>query len=108
MTLIPAGVNAAGYSLPAALHASLKQLTIEKLPSGVPFDLAVRDGKTGFTFFNIEGHQYDYDANGQSLGITAGRLLISQEFGNALGRPADVNAAVGTIAVAAAMQSIEI
>ena len=64
MALIPAGVNASGYSLPAALGASLKQLAIEKLSSGEGFDLAVRDGKTGFTFFNIEGHQYDYDANG--------------------------------------------
>ena len=52
--------------LPAALAASLKQLVIEKLPSDAAFDLAVRDGKTGFTFFNIEGHQYDYDANAQS------------------------------------------
>ena len=78
MALIPAGVNASGYSLPAALGASLKQLAIEKLSSGEAFDLAVRDGKTGFTFFNIEGHQYDYDANGQLLSITGGRLLISQ------------------------------
>ena len=58
MALIPAGVDAPGYSLPASLGASLKQLAIEKLPSGEAFDLAVRDGKTGFTFFNIEGHQY--------------------------------------------------
>ena len=67
MALIPAGVNAPGYSLPAALRASLKQLVIEKLPSGEAFDLAVRDSKTGLTFFNIEGHQYDYDANAQLL-----------------------------------------
>ena len=80
MALIPAGVNASGYSLPAALGASLKQLAIEKLSSGEAFDLAVRDGKTGFTFFNIEGHQYDYDAKAQLLSITGGRLLISQEF----------------------------
>ena len=53
MTLIPAGVNAPGYSLPAALGASLKQLVIEKLPSGQGFDLALRDGNTGFTFFNV-------------------------------------------------------
>src|SRR6476619_3349280 len=50
MALIPSGVDASGYSLPAALHASLKQLGIQKLPSGEAFDLAVRDGKTGFTF----------------------------------------------------------
>jgi hypothetical protein len=108
MALIPAGVNGSGYSLPVALGASLKQLAIEKLSSGEPFDLAVRDGKTGFTFFNIEGHQYDYDANGQLLSITAGRLLISKEFASALGRPADVSAAVGKISIGAAMQPIEI
>ena len=51
----------AAPTLPAALAASLKQLVVEKLPSDAAFDLAVRDGKTGFTFFNIEGHQYDYD-----------------------------------------------
>src|SRR6478609_11753919 len=104
MALIPAGVNGSGYSLPVALGASLKQLAIEKLSSGEAFDLAVRDGKTGFTFFNIEGHQYEYDANGQSLGITGGRLLMSKEFANALGRPADVSAAIGKISIGAAMQ----
>ena len=108
MALIPAGVNASGYNLPVALGASLKQLAIEKLSSGEPFDLAVRDGKTGFTFFNIEGHQYDYDANGQLLSITGGRLLISKEFASALGRPADVSAAIGKISIGAAMQPIEI
>jgi len=33
MALIPAGVNAPGYSLPARLRAALNQLVIEKLPS---------------------------------------------------------------------------
>src|SRR6266481_10182541 len=33
MALIPAGVNAPGYGLPAALGASLRRLVIEKLPS---------------------------------------------------------------------------
>src|SRR5438067_11344127 len=60
MALVPqAGVNAPGYSnLPIALARSLKQLVIEKLPSDAAFDLAVRDGTTGFTFFNTEGDQY--------------------------------------------------
>ena len=46
-----AGVNAPGYSLPAALGVSLKQLVVEKLPSGEAFDLAVRDGKSGIHVF---------------------------------------------------------
>src|SRR4249919_278687 len=107
IALVPAaGVNATGYGLPVALGASLKQLVIEKLSSDQSFDLAVRDAKTGFTFFNVEGHQYDYDATGQLLSITGGRLLISKEFASALGRSADVSAAVGRISIGAAMQLI--
>jgi len=80
MSLIPAGANTASYGLPSALRASLKQLVIQKLPSGEAFDLAVRDGKTGFTLFNIDGGQYDYDAKAQLLSITGGRLLVSKEL----------------------------
>jgi hypothetical protein len=109
IALAPARVNVPGYNnLPAGLAGSLKQLVVEKLPSDQPFDLAVRDGKTGFTFFNIDGHQYDYDATGQLLTIQGGRLLMSKEFANALGRPSDAGAAVGKISVGATMRSIEI
>ena len=114
MALIPkpsalAGVNDPGYSnLPAPLSASLHQLVVEKLPSSSIFDLAVRDSKTGFVFFNIEGDLYDYDASAQLLSITQGRLLISKEFANALGRPSQAGSVVGKISVGAAMQPIEI
>jgi hypothetical protein len=108
MGLIPAGVNASGYGLPVALGASLKQLVIEKLPSGQDFDLAVRDGKTGFTFFNVEGCQYDYDAKAQSISITGGRLLVSKELAQALGRASQVGAVVGEISIGATMQPVEI
>src|SRR5207249_8023594 len=94
--------------LPAALSASLKQLVVEKLPSGQGADLAVRDSNTGFTFFNIQGHQYDYNPAAQSLAITNGRLLISKELANAMGRPADAGAIVGTISIGAVMQPIQI
>jgi hypothetical protein len=108
MTLIPAGVNAPGYNLPVTLATSIKQLAIEKLPSGAPFDLAVRDAKTGFTFFNIEGHQYDYDSTAGLLTIQGGRVLISKEFANALGWPAKAGVSIGRISIGAAMQPIEI
>src|SRR5581483_1152978 len=110
MALIPvAGVSAPGYSnLPAILSASLKRLVIEKLPSSEQFDLAVRDGNTGFTFFNVEGGDYDYAADAQLFSFTNGRLLVSKEFANALGRPADAGAVVGKISIGAAMQPIEI
>jgi hypothetical protein len=109
MGLIPAGVNAPGYSnLPAPLGASFKQLTIQKLPSSEQFDLAVRDAKTGFVFFNVQGHEYRYDANAQLLTIIGGRLIISRDFANAMGRPADAGAVVGEMSVGAAMQPVEI
>src|SRR6266550_9026845 len=98
MTLIPqntarAEVNDPGYgTIPAALHASFGQLAIQKMDWDAPVDLVVRDSKSGLVFFNVEGHQYDYDANAQLLSITGGRLLISKEFANALGRPADAGA----------------
>ena len=68
----------------------------------------MRDSNTGFTFFNVEGHQYDYDPAAQSLAITNGRLLVSKEFANALGRPSDAGAIVGKISVGATMQPIQI
>jgi hypothetical protein len=104
MVLIPQ----IGPTFPGALGASFNRLVVEKLPSGQGFDLAVRDGKTGFTFFDIQGHQYDYDPAAKSLAITGGRLLISKEFANALGRPSDASAVAGTISVGLAMQPIQI
>ena len=101
--------DAPGYSgLPSVLAASLKRLTVEKLSSGQGFDLAVRDSNTGFTFFNIEGHQYNYDATAQSLSITGGRLLISKQFASTLGIPLEAGSLAGTISIGAAMQPIQI
>ncbi len=75
--------------LPAPLDASFNQLVIEKATWSKPFDIVVRDGKTGFIFFNIEGNLYDYDAKAQLLSIKEGRLLISEEFAAKLERPAE-------------------
>jgi len=108
MALIPAGVNAPGYSLPARLRAALNQLVIEKLSSNAGFDLAVRDGNSGFIFFNIEGDQYDYDANAKLFSITDGRLLVSKEFAESLGRPSDAGAVGGEISIGTTMESVEI
>ena len=94
--------------LPSLLTASLKQLVVEKLPAESAFDMAVRDAKTGFTFFKIEGHQYNYDDRGQLLDVQGGRLLMSKEFAAALGRPGDANSTVGKISISARMQPIEV
>ena len=106
MALVPQAQTLSG--LPVSLAGSLKQLVVEKLPSGEAFDLAVRDGKTGFVFFNVEGHQYDYNANARLFSITEGRLLFSKEFAKALGRASDAGAVAGEISIGATMEPIEI
>src|SRR6184192_4894742 len=44
MALVPQN---SAPALPVSLGASIRQLAVEKLPSGAAFDLAVRDEKTG-------------------------------------------------------------
>src|SRR5205085_4112824 len=95
-------------TLPGRLQSSLSQLVSEKLAPDAYFEMAVRDGKTGFVFFNIEGHQYDYDAAAHSFSIKDGKLLISEEFANKLGRPADSGSTVGGISIATTMYPIKI
>jgi hypothetical protein len=94
--------------LPAALASSLKQLVIEKLSPDAPLDFAVRDARSGFTFFKIEGLQNNYDANARLLSMTGGRLVVSKEFAESLGRPSKAGTVAGQISIAAAMQPIEI
>ena len=95
-------------NLPAKLNASYQQLIVENSEWGGQYDLVVRDGKTGFIFFNIEGQQFDYKANEHLLNVQEGRLLISKEFAEELGRPSEAGAVVGTISIDATMRSIEI
>jgi subtilisin-like proprotein convertase family protein len=94
-------------TLPGQLQASLNQLVIEKLPSEAPFDLAVRDGKTGFVYFNVEGNIYEYDAGARLLTIKDGRLLVSEEFATSLGRPAEAGTVAGRISIATTTYPIE-
>ena len=95
-------------NLPAKLNASYQNLVIESLPYGGPFELAVRDGKTGFTFFYIEGHEYGYQAEDRMFSINEGRILVSKEFADELNRPSAVGTVVGQISLSATMRPIEV
>lgn len=95
-------------NLPAKLNASYQQLIVENLPHGEAFELAVRDGKTGFVFFNIEGQQLDYNSDNHLLSVQTGRMLLSKEFATELGRPSDAGAIVGELSISATMRPIEV
>ncbi len=95
-------------SLPAKLSDSYSQLVVESMPWGDSYDLVIRDGKSGFAFFNVEGHQYEYNSGSRVLSLQLGRLLISNEFAAELGRPSDAGSVIGQISINATMQPIEV
>src|SRR5260221_626167 len=104
MPLVPRNSAA----LPSKLNASYGQLVVEKTSWGEPFDLVIRDAKSGFVYFGIEGHGYDYSAGDHSLRIHDGRVLISKEFAAELGHPSDAGTVVGSISITGTMRTIEV
>ncbi len=95
-------------SLPKKLNDSINNLLIEKMPFGEDFGLVIRDRKTGFKFFNIVGQLFEYDSDQQNLKMRSGRILISKEFAQEIGRPSDAEIYVGDINIEAKMRSIEV
>ncbi|HEY8562165.1 MAG TPA: carboxypeptidase regulatory-like domain-containing protein [Pyrinomonadaceae bacterium] len=95
-------------ALPAKLKASYGRLALENTGWGGQFELVVRDAQTGFVFFNVEAPEFDYNAGAREFSIGAGRLLLAKDFANALGRPADAGAPVGSLSVSATMRPIEV
>jgi len=104
MGLIPES----SVALPEKLAASYRQLVLESVGWGSQYDLVVRDAKTGFVFFNIEGHQFDYNAGGHALKIGSGRLLLSNQFANELGRPTEAGVNLGRITLSGTTRTIEV
>src|ERR1044071_533201 len=95
-------------NLPALLNASFQQLVLEQKQTGNAYDLVVRDSKSGFVFFNVEGESPDYDASNHVFSVQGGRLLVSEEFAAGLGRPSEAGSVAGRISITATMRAIEI
>jgi hypothetical protein len=95
-------------NLPSKLSESYRNLVFENTPWGDQYEFVIRDKTTGFVFFNVEGHEYDYNPNGKSLGILNGRTLISKEFADELGNAVEAGTIVGKVSVRAEMKPIEV
>lgn len=95
-------------TLPAKLDASYRQLVVENTSWGGSSDLVVRDRETGFVFFNVEGQLLDYEPGEHMLKVQMGRLTMSKDFAEALGRTAEAGSVVGQITITAKMRTIEI
>ena len=101
-------IGGTSTTLRAPLGASSNQLVIERTASGEDYELVVRDGKTGFGFFGIQGHEIEYDANEHLLTLNDGRLLVTKELATQLGLPAEAGSVIGKVSIAATMRAIEI
>jgi hypothetical protein len=97
-----------GAVLPASLNASRQQLVVENLAWGGQYETVVRDGATGFLYFNVEGQQLAYVHGSRALTARGGRLLVSKEFAAALGRPSATGSVAGQIAIDATLRPIEV
>ncbi|HQU93040.1 MAG TPA: hypothetical protein PLK77_12120, partial [Pyrinomonadaceae bacterium] len=95
-------------TIPGKFGTSLGQLIVESAAFGSHYSLVIRDVRSGFAFFNVEGHEYVYQAHGRFLSIKGGRLLISKEYAEELGRPKDAGRAVGEISIDVSMRAIEV
>ena len=98
--------NAAAF--PGKLGSSYQQLMLENLPWGGEHELVIRDSKTGFAFFYVEGQEYDYDSSSHTLNLRSGRLVLSKEYAADLGRLASAGSVVGKISMNANMRTIEV
>lgn len=93
---------------PGSLGGAYRNLVIESLPWGGDYSLAIRDGKTGFTYFNIEGQNISYDPAGKTFGIADGRILVSKEYATELGRGNIGGTVVGNISISTTMRPVEV
>ena len=104
LPLIPAGNTAVS----GKLGASISQLVVESTAFGSHYSLVLRDAKTGFAYFNVEGHEYLYQPHGRFLSIRGGRLLISKEYAEELGRSGDAGRWIGEVSMDLSMRAIEV
>lgn len=95
------------FELPFKMSESAGNLVVEMMPFGEHYELTVRDEKTGYLFFNIEGHLYDYDASNRLFTIRDGRVLLSEQYAADLGRPLDAGAIVGDFSASATLRTVD-
>ncbi len=94
-------------TLPTNLNDAYERLVVERTEFGSDYALVVRDAKTGFVFFNVVGQSSAYEANQHMFRSQGGRLLLSHDFANQLGRPSSAGLVVGQLSIAATMRTIE-
>ncbi len=94
--------------LPESLATAYRTFVLERAPFGGDYELLIRDSATGRHYFNIEGHEFDFDPVAKTLGIRGGRLLLADEYANDLEKSSAKGTIVGEISANVQMKSIEV
>lgn len=97
-----------GSAFRETLGTSHKDLAVERMPWESDIEWVVRDAKTGFVLFNIEGAEDVYDANERTFALQGGRLMLTKGFADELGRSANAGTMVGELSLTATMRTIEV
>lgn len=95
-------------SLPGSFASSRDQIVLESLPFGGDYELAIRDQRTGFIFFNIQGQEPSYDPATKMLSVRNGRLILSPEYAAELGRPQAAGTTVGDLSFDVSLRPLEV
>ncbi|MBL8181108.1 MAG: hypothetical protein JNL64_05800 [Blastocatellia bacterium] len=95
-------------SLPGSFASSRDQIVLESLPFGGDYELAIRDQRSGFTYFNIQGQEPNYDPSTKVFSVRNGRLILSPEYAAELGRPTAAGTHVGDINFDVDLRPIEV
>ncbi|MCO6512097.1 MAG: carboxypeptidase regulatory-like domain-containing protein [Aridibacter famidurans] len=94
--------------LPGKLGTGFEHLMVERSAPGSAYEFVVRDRRTWYPFFNIEGQQIKYDNGSRLLNIEGGRMLVTDRFANDLGRKAIAGTVVGEFSLSARMRQVEV
>jgi hypothetical protein len=83
------------------------RLVLEKTDWGSDHEMIIRDD-AGNTLFNIEGAEYDFNADESRFGFQNARLLLSNSYAKELGASSSAGRVVGTISFQAEMRTVEV
>lgn len=94
--------------LPGKLGEGYEHLMIERTAPGSEYEFVIRDSRTWYPYFNVEGQQVKYDHGSLLLNIDGGRLLVTNRFAEDLGRKSAAGRAVGEFSLSAKMRQVEV
>lgn len=91
----------------AGMKGRLPDLVLERSELVSDDPLVIRDRGTGSIVFNVDAAPSNFDGFSRTFRSQGGRLVLTKEYADALGRPEDAGKIVGQFAMSASTRVIE-